>query len=1252
MGLLNVYNTLENKHTVIKANGRLHNILPEIDFKHSLVLKAGNRLDGNYEVQPDDVLFVREVPSATAVAVVATVVLVTAVGVAVGSAQYAKKLSQDAKDEMEKAQRNAQNLAAQVQQLPFIRGAKNRSALGESVQFVMGDVYNTPYNLTDGFYSIDGVDGVNSYYNAVFSCGYGPQKITELYLGNERIAHDDNGINGQTNFDQDSLYYDENNSNKVEVRQAGDAITLTNCNQKVSATYSGAELKHDFGQDAVPVIVQAAENAMSIQVCIQFSCLRQYNSEAETWQEQSATVRPYWSNDGGTTWNEFTFSGTTNNVFTKNSNKNIRFVATKNFTAAESYGKSISIKVVKESVKPESGTQEDCCLLWYQTFQYDAEKSAEAGYFVPCTPIEPELFNKTTRVAYRVIATENTQNILDELHAIAQGYARTWDGTEWSNNKEPTRNPASWLLEILTSPVHAPSQFELSELDLDSFGALYDYCETNSFYCDAVISASEKKLDICEKILGLCNASLIRNQEGLLEVCIDKLEANPVALLNAENIVSFSFSKSLQKKTDGTKVTYTNRENWSVDTFYSMLDGGSYDYANDTVDTIALDYVTDYEHAYKMAQRKLRQRQLQPREIQVDVGSEGDWYPLYSTILLQLPQLLQGLNSSVIKSIEYDLAGRISQITVSDLVEFQENKRYGIIIQATNSFGYKLYSAEVEYTPVDENDEETTGFTRTLTLTDPLDLGQNIIVPEIGNHLSFGLLDDYGRFSKITNTMKIYGIEPNGSDGYTLTLRDYNEDVYSYGGPIPAYKSNITRPQAPNTPVTLDDISRLRQGMNVLQEDLINAYQMLEMPLVCSADVTSVIIETDTNGQTVVTQRVTSQITCRQGSEDRRFAIGEIQVPDGWSYEIESGAVIFTIPAGITVHSGQFKIPVVYTPVIAYDEYADENGNLYVDENDAQYLDQVLASQTYTQDIWFSYFGMNDGVYLGIISQTDDLPSISAINDYFVWGGAVTQSDLSMDGRFLPGRVYHYIGPNKAWKWESDEDVAHNTLVLGDIMSVATSDLEQNNSLAYDYLDHLTSNTIFTSLLIANNAFIDSLVANQGFIDELKSRNGMFESIVITGNSKFQGFVQYDGESNNIFPNSSAYVRQEDYINIIKPAFDALLQKLGLSAIGDEGSYNVYGYCGAWKQTVGDPYNGVYYTAPGIARIKINTEYTEVTVIGCAGFRDPQSVTNPGKFIGVAQMRVRYYSDHVTWSFTNLAFSSDDNAEIICNFYI
>ena len=241
-----------------------------------------------------------------------------------------------------------------------------------------------------------------------------------------------------------------------------------------------------------------------------------------------------------------------------------------------------------------------------------------------------------------------------------------------------------------------------------------------------------------------------------------------------------------------------------------MLDGGSYDYVNDTVDSLAIDYVTDYTHAYKMAQRQLRQRQLQPREIKVDVGHEGDYYPLYSTVLLQLPHLLQGLRSSVIKGVQFNAGGAITKIEISDLVEFTPNTRYGIIIQATNNFGHKMFSAEVL-------NAETSTSTRILTLSEPLSMDNENIIPEMGNHLSFGTLDENGRFSKITNIMKIYGIEPNGKDGFTLTLRDYNPDVYKYtpeGVPIPGYKSNVTRPQKKPNTVTLDDLNELRNQMN------------------------------------------------------------------------------------------------------------------------------------------------------------------------------------------------------------------------------------------------------------------------------------------------------------------------------------------------------------------------------------------------------------------------------------------------------
>lgn len=1073
MASIYIYDTFTNKNEVIKANGKLKNILPEVDFSNSLVLKAGYRLDGEYECSEEDVLYVRKVPtSTTVIAVIAIVVAVVAIGVGVGSSIYAKKKSDEAKEEMEKAQRNAENMAAATQQLPFIRGARNRKALGESVQFVMGSVYNTPYNVTDGYFSIDGNDGVNSYYNAVFSAGYGLQKITQLLIGNENICHDENGISGVRNFDSDSLYYDENNTNVVEVRQPGESISLAKGNIKVSATYSGAELKHDFGQEAVPVIVQAAENAMQIQVCISFNCLRQYNSAFEVWQAATAIVRPYWSNDGGATWHEFYFSGTTDNIFVKNTNRTIRFVATKEFSAAESFGKNISIKVVKETPKAQSGSQEDCSLLWYQTFQYDAVKSSSSS-LVACTPLEEELFNKVTRIAYKIIANDSTQNLVDELHTMSTGYARIWNGVSWSSEKVPTRNPASWLVEVLTSDIHIPSRFNISELDLLSFGALYDYCETNNFYCDGIIVQSEKKLDIITKILSLCNSTLIRNQEGLLEVCIDKEEVNPVALLNAENIVSFSFSKSLQKKTDGTKVTYTNRNSWTVDTFYSMLDGGSYDYTSDTVDTLALDYVTTYEHAYKMAQRKHRQIQLQPREVKTNVGSEGDFYPLYSKILLQLPHLLQGLASSVIKSITKNNDGEIISIVISDAVRFASGSRYGVIIQATNEFGYKLFNAEVEGVFSDEEEEE--GITRTLTFPTPIAPDSSIIFPEVGNHLSFGLLDRNGQFSKITNEMKIYGIEPNGANGYTLTLRDYNEEVYSYGGAIPPYKSNVTRPQAGNAPITLEKIAALRQEMNVLQEDLINAYQMLEMPIVVDADVKSVVVETGEDGRSAAVQRVSTQITCRQGWEDRPFVIGSINVPEGWSYEVIGGKVYFTIAEGAVVRSGQFKIPVIYRPIVEYDQYEDEEGNQYADESGNNYMDLESSSTEYTYDIWFSYFGMSEGIYLGVISDLAEIPSVTGINNYFVWGGPDTNSTLSIEGVFRQARTYKFIGNVKAWSWEVDNDVGHGVISLSDVLGIANADLEQNNSQAWEYLNHLTSNSIYADMIVANTAFIDKV---------------------------------------------------------------------------------------------------------------------------------------------------------------------------------
>ena len=115
--------------------------------------------------------------------------------------------------------------------------------------------------------------------------------------------------------------------------------------------------------------------------------------------------------------------------------------------------------------------------------------------------------------------------------------------------------------------------------------------------------------------------------------------------------------------------------------------------------------------------------------------------------------------------------------------------------------------------------------------------------------------------------------------------------------------------------------------------------------------------------------------------------------------------------------------------------------------------------------------------YLGVISSLEDLPSVTGLNNYFTWGGAETVSALSITGKFTPATTYKFIGTNKAWKWEIDDDLGHGVIAMSDILGIAGADLEHNNSQAWEYLNHLTSNSVYTDLLIANNAFINNLTA-------------------------------------------------------------------------------------------------------------------------------------------------------------------------------
>ena len=485
-----------------------------------------------------------------------------------------------------------------------------------------------------------------------------------------------------------------------------------------------------------------------------------------------------------------------------------RYCFYQSFKYSQSYGKTITVRLRRTSQKYENDAS-SVYFLGANTIHYDDEAAdeyydANGDYVIAnvssvlCKPLEDRLADKCTRLGITLKSTDSTSGSLDYFNVIVQGVARVWDGSAWSSGKSETSNLAAWVLEILTSSHHLPSQYSDDEIDLDSFGAWYEWCEQEGFYADGAITEDDKKGDILDTLLSNGFATLYIDEfTGLLAVAYDGLELgsdgeyedkDAIAVLNSDNIISIESTREYTRKTDGVRVSYVDAaSDYATNTFILMLDGGEYDPESDTLDDLSLSYVTSYAHAFKLAWRQLAEANASPREVTVQVSGEGAYYPLYSVVYLQHAAMAVGLGYARIKSLTYSATtGRATQINLLNPVKVPDTSvKYGVLINC-QSAGYRgVVAAQVRaYQTLCDTLYITTGY-----ITEDSEL-----VPQEGDVLSFGELttDDDGNtsFDLVSAAMKVTNISPNGA-GYTLTLKDYNKSTYEYID-IPEYRSNVT----------------------------------------------------------------------------------------------------------------------------------------------------------------------------------------------------------------------------------------------------------------------------------------------------------------------------------------------------------------------------------------------------------------------------------------------------------------------------
>ena len=318
MGTINIYKGIGNEYKTFRTGGTLKEALnvlaPNLDINRCVFLNAGQSVDALYKIKDDDIIFVREVPGATVCAIIG----VACAAIALGMSIYSAVENQKAKDEAEKAERESKALSQTPEASPFLKGAKNKNALGNNIPFVMGSMYLAPYKITNGYYSIGGTLGDTQYWSIALCAGYKNVLINNLSIGSKRIV----GYNSYVDVpkldgSKERVYYMAP-SNKVESEDdkkflfhsgmysaESNTVQLSNVEPtnamdalkyKVTSTSYGDEIPHKHGDTKIykdGLVKELEHNTYRADICVMFNGLRYYD---DGWKSLEEEFEIYWSN--------------------------------------------------------------------------------------------------------------------------------------------------------------------------------------------------------------------------------------------------------------------------------------------------------------------------------------------------------------------------------------------------------------------------------------------------------------------------------------------------------------------------------------------------------------------------------------------------------------------------------------------------------------------------------------------------------------------------------------------------------------------------------------------------------------------------------------------------------------------------------------------------------------------------------------------------------------------------------------------
>lgn len=829
----NLIKTLKNTAEIvdIEAGRSARANFPGVDFDNAVLIINGRIANPDTIIQDGDVVTLRQIPGDLTETPWWAATFFIPFGFIIQPAEIAYKARQQA-DEAERELEKIKKLTntPDIDNSPFLRGASNTIATGKSQPYFCGRNFLTPYLFSQPFYKISGTDGATQEVYNILECGFKGIVINKLGIGDTVIkTFNDSKPQNDVFSINEGIFA----NGQFEIKQNGELFsTLTELNRKIVSNVINRAIAKDFEVTAGTTehtIITLDPNAKDVDLCINFPYGLYTYDENNDRIKAEVTIIPEYSLDGGSTWTQFTFNqnGTQSNVFNRNETKSMRFIAHHEFTLADyqalvTNNQTYVLVRLRSNAPDDQKTRADCYLYYYQSHIFDPIKSSTpAGVIddggtaglVDCLNVEDKERAYSCIAGLKLTATTNNEKKLTQINIIATSTARTWDGSDWSETKAPTRNPAAIALEIYTSDIHPASRYDpQEEIDLAAFGALYEYCENNDIYFDDLITQAQKKDAEIQRIADVCGCAFYKDIYGRISVAIDQAQKNAIAVYNPQNIISLTNKKTFARRVDALRIKYIDSTN---DTFkqntytVTRLENGqpvTID-ENSIIKEIEVKGITTQAQVVKYARRIMAIDELRLLTTTLKIGAEGVYFTPYAKIGIQDPSINRDAQDAVVANVTYK-SGLLKKITLKNPVTFTEPlKQYGLIINTVNANGAVPIALKVNGTGTTRELEVITKYTAAETHQ-----------PEANNVVSFGELDENGEFTKITHEYIITRIARTDG-GFNLDLQEYNEAIYD-AGLIPAYKplvNNTPKPAAGEIPansVTHEELDKIVTAVN------------------------------------------------------------------------------------------------------------------------------------------------------------------------------------------------------------------------------------------------------------------------------------------------------------------------------------------------------------------------------------------------------------------------------------------------------